>query len=71
MPKDKKPPPPDNIILFPNVELINPQSRLIEVDGVVEIPDSITLEQFEEAFAKFIELNDWYFDGGIEDITNE
>ena len=71
MPKGKNPNTPDNIIPFPNADMINQEARLIELDGIVEIPESATLEQFEEAFAEFIESNDWYFDGGIEDITEE
>ena len=71
MSKDKNPNTPDNIIPFPNSDMTNQQARLIELDGIVEVPESVTLEQFEEAFAEFIEKNGWYFGGGIEDITDD
>jgi len=67
MSKDKNP--PNNIIKFPNSE--DSETRLIELDGVIEVPISITIEEFEEVFDEFLQTNQWGFEGGVEDITDE
>jgi len=67
MSKDKNP--PNNIIKFPNSE--ESATRLIELDGVIEVPISITIEEFEEVFDEFLQANQWGFEGGVEDITDE
>ena len=70
MAKKNEPNGSSNIIKFPGSDK-QTGTRLIEIDGVVEVPISVTQEQFEDAFEKFIESNQWYFGGGIEDVTDE
>jgi len=45
--------------------------RLIEINGVAEIPPSVSLDQFSDMFIQFIESHGWYFGGGYKDITEE
>jgi len=48
-----------------------PHSRLLSVDGVVEVPHCITLDQFADMFIRIVEMHGWYFGGGYKDVTNE
>ena len=48
-----------------------PDCRLIEISGVAEIHPNITSDQFMDMFLRFIESHDWFFGGGIKDITDE
>lgn len=46
-------------------------SRLIHIDGIVEIKDSETHDDFLDKFIQFIEANGWTFGGGSTDVTDE
>ncbi|MDH4619955.1 hypothetical protein [Brevibacillus sp. AY1] len=46
-------------------------SRHIQVNGVVEIQDSETHDDFMDKFIQFVESNGWSFGGGTQDITDE
>jgi hypothetical protein len=48
-----------------------PDSRLIEINGVVEMPSCISLDQFVDMFIRFIEAHGWFFGGGYKDVTDE
>jgi hypothetical protein len=45
--------------------------RLIEVNGVAEVPPNITADQFNDVFIRFIEAHGWFLGGGFKDVTNE
>lgn len=46
-------------------------SRHIQVNGVVEIKDSETHNDFMDKFIQFVESNGWSFGGGTQDVTDE
>lgn len=48
-----------------------PESRLIEIGGVVEINPNISSDKFTDMFIRFIEAHGWFFGGGFKDITQE
>ena len=55
---------------LPYAEAI-PDSRLIEINGVVEMPPCISLDQFVDMFIRFVEAHGWFFGGGYKDVTDE
>lgn len=42
----------------------------IEVNGCIEIPPEITLDEFTDAFIELIESKGWYFGGGFKGIVD-
>ena len=42
----------------------------IEINGCVELPPEMTMDNFVDAFIKFIEANDWSFGGGFNEIID-
>jgi len=48
-----------------------PDCRLIEVNGITEIHPSISVDQFNDMFIRFVEAHGWFFGGGLKDVTNE
>lgn len=42
----------------------------IEIDGCVEIPNEMTIDEFTCAFIEFIESKGWYFGGGFKEIID-
>ena len=44
--------------------------RLIEIDGCMEIPDDVTVDDFVEAFLTFVEERGWRFGGGFREIVD-
>ncbi|MGG0940457.1 hypothetical protein ABHN11_31105 [Brevibacillus centrosporus] len=45
-------------------------SKLIQVNGVVEIKDTESHDEFLDKFIEFVESNGWSFGGGTQDITD-
>lgn len=43
----------------------------IEVNGCIEIPLEMTMDEFINAFIEFIESKGWYFGGGFNEIIDE
>ncbi|ADO38118.1 hypothetical protein [Eubacterium callanderi] len=43
-------------------------SRYMEINGVVEVPDKISLEIFLSQFINFCEENNYYFGGGTQEV---
>lgn len=48
-----------------------PDCRLVEINGVVEVPPIISIDQFSDMFISFIEAHGWFFGGGYKDITED
>ncbi|GED33503.1 hypothetical protein BCE02nite_46440 [Brevibacillus centrosporus] len=48
----------------------NSMSILIQVNGVVEIKDTESHDEFLDKFIEFVERNGWFFGGGTQDITD-
>ena len=47
----------------------NPLSqRVIEINGCVEVPQTVTADEFMDKFITFIEDNHWYFGGGVKEV---
>ncbi|MBO7293091.1 MAG: hypothetical protein J6V07_04065 [Clostridia bacterium] len=44
--------------------------RLIEIDGGMEIPHDVTVDDFVEAFLAFVEERGWRFGGGFREIVD-
>ena len=42
----------------------------IEIQGCVEVPVDLTLDEFMDKFIAFIEENSWYFGGGMNEIVD-
>lgn len=42
----------------------------IEIDGCVEIPNEMTIDEFTCTFLEFIESKGWYFGGGFKEIID-
>ena len=42
----------------------------IEINGCVEVPPEITMDEFCDAFIEFIESKGWYFGGGFREIVD-
>lgn len=42
----------------------------IEINGCVEIPTDMTIDEFTDDFIKFIESKGWYFGGGFTEIID-
>ena len=42
----------------------------IEINGCIEIPPEITLDEFYDAFIELIESRGWYFGGGFREIVD-
>lgn len=48
-----------------------PNARLVEINGVVEMPPYISSDQFTDMFIAFIESHGWFFGGGLSDVTDK
>lgn len=46
-------------------------SRLIKIEGVIEIKDDEDINYCTDQFINFIESKGWYFGGGTREITDE
>lgn len=42
----------------------------IEINGCIEIPPEMTMDEFEDAFLALIESKGWYFGGGFNEIVD-
>lgn len=42
----------------------------IEINGCVEIPPEMTMDEFYDEFLNFIESKGWYFGGGFKEIID-
>lgn len=42
----------------------------IEINGCVEIPSEMTMDEFYDEFLNFIESKGWYFGGGFKEIID-
>ena len=42
----------------------------IEINGCVEIPCEISIDEFTDAFIEWIESKGWYFGGGFNEIVD-
>jgi len=46
------------------------QKKEFEIQGCVEFPVELTEEEFFKNFIAFIESNNWWFGGGINEIVD-
>ena len=44
--------------------------REIEINGCIEIPPEMTVDEFYDAFIELIESRGWYFGGGFREIVD-
>ena len=42
----------------------------IKINGCVEIPSTISADEFADAFIEWIESKGWYFGGGFDEIID-
>ena len=42
----------------------------IEVNGCIEIPPEMTIDEFTDAFIELIDSKGWYFGGGFHEIID-
>ena len=42
----------------------------IEINGCIEIPPEITMDEFTDVFIEMIESKGWYFGGGFREIVD-
>lgn len=45
-------------------------SKIIKIDGCIEVPPELTEDEFLDKFIKFIEDNGWYFGGGTQMVED-
>ena len=43
----------------------------IEINGCVEIPCEISIDEFTDAFIEWIESKGWYFGGGFHELPDK
>ncbi len=43
----------------------------IEIQGCVEIPPDMTIDEFTNTFIQWIESKGWFFGGGFKEIMDE
>ncbi|MBE6765054.1 MAG: hypothetical protein IJP10_00225 [Clostridia bacterium] len=43
----------------------------IEIDGCIEIPPEMTMDEFSNIFLMFIESKGWSFGGGFSEIIDD
>lgn len=44
--------------------------KKIEINGCIEIPPEMTLDEFENEFIKWVESKGWFFGGGFREIAD-
>ena len=42
----------------------------IEIYGCIELPKTVSRDEFAEEFLAWLESKEWFFGGGIHDLTN-
>ena len=42
----------------------------IEINGCIEIPPELSFDDFYDKFIAFIESNNWYYGGGMNEIVD-
>ena len=42
----------------------------IEINGCIEIPPEMTMDEFTDVFIEMIESKGWYFGGGFREIVD-
>ena len=42
----------------------------IEINGCIEVPAEMTIDEFCAAFIEFVEAKGWYFGGGFREIAD-
>lgn len=42
----------------------------MEINGCIEIPPEMTMDDFTDAFLELIESKGWYFGGGFNEIVD-
>ena len=42
----------------------------MEINGCIEIPPEMTVDEFYDAFIELIESRGWYFGGGFREIVD-
>ena len=42
----------------------------IAINGCIEIPPEMTLDEFENEFIKWVESKGWFFGGGFREIAD-
>ena len=43
-------------------------NKEIEINGCIEIPPEMTMDEFCDAFIELIESKGWYFGGGFREL---
>ena len=44
--------------------------KVIEINGCIEIPPEMTMDDFTNVFLELIESKGWYFGGGFNEIVD-
>ena len=44
--------------------------REMEINGCIEIPPEMTMDEFTDVFIEMIESKGWYFGGGFQEIVD-
>ncbi len=47
------------------------EKKQIAIDGFCEVPQNISIEEFNDIFVDFIEQQDWYFCGLVHEKNVE
>ena len=42
----------------------------IEINGCIEVPENMTMDEFIDSFLEFIESRNWLFGGGFSEIID-
>ena len=42
----------------------------IEIQGCIEVPPEMTLDEFTDVFIQFVESKGWFFGGGLREIID-
>lgn len=59
-----------NMVLKVTEEGIKVPRKEIEINGCVEVPPELSIDEFTSAFIQFVEANGWYFGGGLREIVD-
>lgn len=57
-------------VLYPEKDNIEKEYE-IEINGCVTLPKTVSEDQFYEKFIDFIEINHWYFGGGMKIVKED
>lgn len=47
------------------------KTKEIKIEGCIDVPKGLSVEEFTDKFISFLERNGWYFGGGIEEYKED